>query len=197
MADEPNPDDDKVVSNDAFKKAQWRREQQERRKRAHEKKLGPGDETRQFGCEMRPNDKNPGLHGTSEDGGWRAQVFKVAGIGRSPGDKDGVPVTRGIVIEFKNRDGHERTIFISDGLLKRRRAALGSGSLRSIRSVARLCLPTIRRLRFSSIVLQIYDAASLSIFGWGAGYEIEAEVLYLQRVRRGLGAGCLCVPATV
>ena len=54
----------------------------ERRKKSAsartKKKMGKGDETRQFGCEMRPNDKKPGLHSISEDGGWIAQVFKVA-----------------------------------------------------------------------------------------------------------------------
>ena len=105
------------MSNDAFKKAQRRKEAKEKREREWKKKLGPGDETRQFGCEMRPNDKKPGLYGTSEDGGWIAQVFKVAGRGRSPAEKGGVPGMRGIVIEFKNCNGHEREVFLSNALL--------------------------------------------------------------------------------
>ena len=39
------------------------------------------------------------------------------GRGRSPSEKGGVPGMRGIVIEFKNCDGHEREVFISDVLL--------------------------------------------------------------------------------
>ena len=115
--DGPVVDDDKVVSNDAFKRAQRRREEKEKRRLAHEKKLGKGDDTRQFGCEMRPNDKNPGLHGTAEDSGWVTQVFKVEGRGRSPTEKGGVPGMRGIVITFKNCNGHEREVFLSNVLL--------------------------------------------------------------------------------
>ena len=121
MADEPTPggDDPKVVSNDAFRRAQQqrRREAKEKRKLEHEQKLGPGDETRQFGCEMRLDGKKPGLHGTAEDGGLIAQVFKVAGRGRSPTEKGGVPGMRGIVISFKNCNGHEREVFLPNLLL--------------------------------------------------------------------------------
>ena len=115
--DGPAVDDDKVVSNDAFKKAQQRRAAKEKREREWKKKLGPGDETRQFGCEMRPNDKKPGLYSVSEDGGWIAQLFSVLGRARSPSEKGGVPGMRGIVISFKNCDGHDRTVFISEVLL--------------------------------------------------------------------------------
>jgi hypothetical protein len=118
MPDEPTPgDDEKVVSNDAFKKAQRRKAQKEERARAHAAKMGPGDETRQFGCEMRPNSKKPGLYGISESGGLIAQVFKVAGRGRSPAEKGGVPGMRGIVIAFKNCNSHEHEVFLSNALL--------------------------------------------------------------------------------
>src|ERR1700722_20116056 len=117
MADGPTAGDDNVVSNDSFKKAQRRKEAKEKREREWKQKLGPGDQTRQFGCEMRPNDKRPGLHGTAEDGAWIAQVFKVAGRGRSPTEKGGVPGMRGIVISFKNCNGHEREVFLPNALL--------------------------------------------------------------------------------
>ena len=80
-------------------------------------KLGKGDETRQFGCEMRANDKKPGLYSISEDGGWIAQVFNVLGRGRAPAEKGGVPGMRGIVIAFKNCNGHEREVFLPNALL--------------------------------------------------------------------------------
>ena len=119
MADEPTPggDDPKVVSNDAFKRAQQRREARARRKLEHEQRLGEGDATRQSGCEMRPNAKRPGLYGISEEGGWWSQLFGVPGRGRSPAEKGGVASMRGIVIEFKNCDGHERRVFIPNTLL--------------------------------------------------------------------------------
>ena len=118
MADGPTAgDDEKVVSNDAFKKAQRRREAKEKREHEWKQKLGPGDETRQFGCEMRPNDKRPGLYSTSENGGWIAQALQGAGRGRSPAEKGGVPGMRGIVIAFKNCNGHEREVFLPNALL--------------------------------------------------------------------------------
>ena len=117
MTDGENPaaggEDEKVVSNDTFKRARQRREAKEKRRRAHEERLGEGDETRQFGCEMRSD----GLYSISEDGSWKTQAFKVIARGRSPVEKGGVPVMRGIVISFKDCNGHERTAFISNALL--------------------------------------------------------------------------------
>jgi putative DNA primase/helicase len=101
----------------SFERAKRRREEKERRKRAHEEKMGKGDETRQFGCEMRPGDKKPGLYSISEDGGWIAQLFEVVARGRSPSEKGGVPGMRGIVIAFKNCNGHEREVFLPNALL--------------------------------------------------------------------------------
>ena len=117
-ADGPAVDDDKkVVSNDAFIRARQRREAKEKREHEWKKKLGPGDETRQSGCEMRPNAKRPGLYSTSENGGWISELFGVPGRGRSPVEKGGVASMRGIIIEFKNCDGHERRVFIPNALL--------------------------------------------------------------------------------
>ena len=101
----------------SFERAKRRREEKERRKRAHEEKMGKGDATRQFGCEMRPGDKKPGLYSISEDGGWIAQLFEVVARGRSPAEKGGVPGMRGIVIAFKNCNGHEREVFLPNALL--------------------------------------------------------------------------------
>ena len=98
-------------------KAKRRKEAKEKRRREHEQKLGKGDATRQFGCEMRPTDKKPGLYSITEDGGWIAQLFSVVGRGRSPAEKGGVPGMRGIVIDFKNCDGHERRVLIPNALL--------------------------------------------------------------------------------
>jgi Domain of unknown function (DUF927) len=117
MADETITGGDNVVDNDAFKRAQRRREEKEKRKKAHEEKLGKGDETRQSGCEMRPNAKRPALYGTQEDGGWNSQIFGVPDRGRSPIERGGVASMRGIIIEFKNCDGHARRVFIPNVLL--------------------------------------------------------------------------------
>jgi putative DNA primase/helicase len=125
--DGPAVDDDKkVVSNDAFIRARQRREAKEKREHEWKKKLGPGDETRQSGCEMRPNAKRPGLYSTSENGGWNSELFGVPGRGRSPVEKGGVASMRGIIIEFKNCDGHERRVFIPNALLTGDSGRLGA-----------------------------------------------------------------------
>jgi hypothetical protein len=113
MADGPTTGDEKVVSSAEFKRAQRRRDAKEKRKRENEEKLGPGDATRQFACEMRKD----GLH-LLKDGVaiWIAQLFEVIGIGRSP-IENGVSDTRGIAISFTNRRGQYREVFINGDLL--------------------------------------------------------------------------------
>jgi hypothetical protein len=117
MADEtehPGLDDNIIKLADHLKDKQGKPRQP--RKPKNKREMPETDEYSQSGCEMRPNVDKPGLYLISGLGVWLAQLFWIIGTCDAY-ELDGVARRRGILIGFKNDNGRDVKLFLSNDIL--------------------------------------------------------------------------------
>ena len=82
----------------------------------HKREMPETDEYSQSGCEMRPNVDKPGLYLISGLGVWLAQLFWIIGTCDAY-ELDGIARRRGVLIGFKNDNGRDVRLFLSNDIL--------------------------------------------------------------------------------
>jgi putative DNA primase/helicase len=118
MADGLGPDDaDENVINlaDRLKKEKEKNKNRARKPR-HKREMPEDDERSQSGCEMRDGGAHPGLYLISGLGVQLSQHFKVLATCDAY-EADGIARRRGVLIGFKNSNGRDVELFLSNEIL--------------------------------------------------------------------------------